>query len=293
MPEITEKLEKLAGLIRKHAPENGLHRTTLENLSLFRESQPTKKELVAYHPALIVAAQGAKHLYLNGVRYQCNAENMFAVFMPMVLECELIDVDVNNPMLAVAIRLDRHRLANQLMKIDSTGLDQARQNGMAPSGVFTAPIRPKLLDAAIRLLRTLDDALEAKVLGEAIIDEIYFRVLTEEQGGSLRVLLRQQGQFQQISRVVEYLHENLAKSLTIEELATLANMSPSGFHKKFKEVMHKSPLQYTKLIRLNTARSYLLEGRKVSEAGYLVGYNSPAQFSREYKRMFGEIPSSI
>lgn len=83
----------------------------------------------------------------------------------------------------------------------------------------------------------------------------------------------------------------LSLNVSIDDLAGMVNMSSSGFHRKFKEVTHVSPLQYTKLIRLNKARSYILEGRKASEAGYRVGYNSPAQFSREYKRQFGVPPS--
>jgi AraC-like DNA-binding protein len=36
---------------------------------------------------------------------------------------------------------------------------------------------------------------------------------------------------------------------------------------------------------------FILQGRKANEAAYMVGYNSPAQFSREYKRHFGFVPS--
>jgi AraC-like DNA-binding protein len=160
------------------------------------------------------------------------------------------------------------------------------------SGIFSAPVSSVLLDAVLRLLRTLDDASESAILGEAIIDEIYFRILSDELSGSLRIMLRQQGQIQQISRAVEHLNENLHRNVSVDELANLVNMSQSGFFKKFKEVMHLPPLQYAKLIRLNRARSYLMEGKNVSEAGYMVGYNSPAQFSREFKRQFGMAPSS-
>jgi len=73
--------------------------------------------------------------------------------------------------------------------------------------------------------------------------------------------------------------------------AERVNMSASGFHKKFKEIMHVSPLQYAKLIKLDRAKLYWMEGETVSEAGYRVGYNSPPQFSREYKRHFGISPS--
>ncbi len=56
--------------------------------------------------------------------------------------------------------------------------------------------------------------------------------------------------------------------------------------------MHLSPIQFAKSIKLNKAQSYILQGKNVSEAGYLVGYNSSAQFSREYKRFFGVTPSA-
>ena len=52
------------------------------------------------------------------------------------------------------------------------------------------------------------------------------------------------------------------------------------------------PLQYAKSIKLDRAYTLIKEGKNASEAGYLVGYNSPAQFSREYKRHFGFAPSA-
>ena len=108
----------------------------------------------------------------------------------------------------------------------------------------------------------------------------------------LKYHLQQRGQIHEISKAVEYVHQNLDKSMSIDDLANIVNMSSSGFHKKFKEVMHLSPLQYAKSIKLNKAQTYIVEGKSVSEAGFMVGYNSPAQFSREYKRFFGMAPSA-
>ena len=121
---------------------------------------------------------------------------------------------------------------------------------------------------------------------------LFHPVLIEEQGGALKYLLQQNGQIQQIAKAVEYVHQNLDKPVSVDYMAEIVNMSNSGFHKKFKEVMHLSPLQYVKSIKLNRAQAYILEGKSVSEAGYMVGYNSPAQFSREYKRHFGVVPSA-
>jgi AraC-like DNA-binding protein len=286
------KLAKLAGLVEKHTPENGPHQTILPSLLTFRETESHGRMPLVYEPALVIAANGEKHLFLDGKRFVYSAGHLLALFMPMAVECELIGVSEENPMLGIGIRLDRQRLAQLVMKMDSVEDVPKAPEVVNTSGIFSAPMRDKLLDASIRLLQSLEDPVEAAVIGETIIDEIYFRVLAEEQGGALKTLLRQHGQIQQISRAVEHLSENLKENVSVENLARMVNMSNSGFHRKFREVMHVSPLQYTKLIRLNKARSYIMEGRKASEAGYKVGYNSPAQFSREYKRQFGVSPSA-
>jgi AraC-like DNA-binding protein len=52
-----------------------------------------------------------------------------------------------------------------------------------------------------------------------------------------------------------------------------------------------TPLQYQKQLRLQQARQMMLAQRiDAAEAGYQVGYDSPSQFSREYRRLFGAPP---
>ena len=292
MSEIAPKLDQVIRLIEHQVSADGLHATALEHVKLFRESHPKSAEHRIYDPVLIFAAQGKKHINLNGRHFEYGAGNFFAVFMPMAFECEIVDVSPEKPMLGVGIGLDRHRLAQVLLKMDAVDSIPQQAEPVNSSGLFSAAVSEPLFDAVTRLLTVLENPLEAAILGEPIVDEIYFRLLSRERGGALRVLLRQHGEMQQISRVVEHLHENIDKNISVEELASLVHMSGSGFHKKFKEVMHVSPIQYIKSIRLNKARTFILEGAKASEAGYRVGYNSPAQFSREYKRQFGVAPSA-
>lgn len=291
MNEHQAQLSILGELIAKHTQQNGLNHTLISELKIFRESRPHGRISYMYEPALIIAAQGTKDIYLDGNRYSYSAGNFLALFIPMAVECALEKVSEDEPLLGLGIRLDRHRLAKLLLKMDAVSQTPQRPVVSNSSGIFSAPLNHALLDASIRLLKSLDDPVEAAVLGEPIIDEIYYRLLSGEQGGALKVLLRQQGQIQQISKAVEHLHENLNHPISLDELANLVSMSSSGFHKKFKEVMHLSPLQYVKLVRLNKAKTYITEGKNVSEAAYMVGYNSPAQFSREYKRQFGVAPS--
>jgi len=87
------------------------------------------------------------------------------------------------------------------------------------------------------------------------------------------------------------IRENYAEPVRIPDLARLAGMSPSAFHRHFRAVTAMSPVQFQKCIRLQTARS-LLVGRPgdVAAVGHLVGYDSPSQFNREYRRLFGAPP---
>lgn len=86
---------------------------------------------------------------------------------------------------------------------------------------------------------------------------------------------------------VTYIHQNQDKPVSVERLAEIVHMGQTSFYENFRKVMHVSPLQYAKSVKLNRAQALIKEGKQANEAGYLVGYNSPAQFSREYKRHFG------
>jgi len=131
-----------------------------------------------------------------------------------------------------------------------------------------------------------------KIVGEAILDEIYYRILRDDHNGALRGVLQRQAQVQHIARAVDHIHQNIDQAVSVEALAEMVNMSTTTFHRRFKEVMHLPPLQYAKSIKLHRAQTLIREGKRANEAGYLVGYNSPAQFSREYKRQFGYAPSA-
>lgn len=148
-----------------------------------------------------------------------------------------------------------------------------------------------LLPPFIRLFESFSDPIEAAFWGESIVDEIHFRLLSIERVGELRYLLQQRGEIQRISKAVEYFHHNLDKPVSEEGLVEMVHMGQTSFYENFRNVMHVSPMQYAKSVKLHKAQTLIKEGKKVNEAGYLVGYNSPTQFSREYKRHFGFAPS--
>lgn len=133
---------------------------------------------------------------------------------------------------------------------------------------------------------------DAAVLGPMIEREILWRLLQGEQGAMTRQIGLTDSRLSRISQTIRWIRAHPAQPLHIEELARMATMSESSFHRHFRAVTAMSPLQYQKQIRLQQARTLLLTASEdIAAVGYSVGYDSPSQFSREYSRLFGEPPS--
>ncbi|MEO1287728.1 MAG: AraC family transcriptional regulator [Chloroflexota bacterium] len=287
------QMDEFIRLLAQHTPHEGVNHTTLNNVGLSRMSHPMERTPLIYEPALFMLGHGEKVCYIGDEVYKYRAGEYLIVFLPMPLEVTVTDVSPEHPGLMVGFKLNLSRLASVSLKlddVDNTPIDPSHNDD--PTGIYTSSMKSGLLDAAIRMLRVLSDPIEATMLGEAILDEIYYRILREDRNGALRVVLQRQAQIQQIARAVDYIHQSIDQMVSVEALAEMVNMSVTTFHRHFKEVMHLPPLQYAKSIKLHRAQALIREGKRANEAGYLVGYNSPAQFSREYKRQFGHAPSA-
>jgi len=157
--------------------------------------------------------------------------------------------------------------------------------------MVSTPMEAQLGISVLRFLEAMSDPLEADVLGPSLRREIYFRVLTGRQGGTMRAALTMQGQFGKISRAISMIHRSYDEALGIEQLAREAGMSVPTFHAHFKTVTDTSPMQYLKSTRLHQARLLMLRnGMTAGAACAQVGYESASQFSREFKRLFGRPP---
>ncbi len=79
---------------------------------------------------------------------------------------------------------------------------------------------------------------------------------------------------------------------TIEDLSKLANMGKTKFKNNFKQIFALPPMQYHHKIRMDYAKSALLQKHKTSsEIAYELGYTHPSKFTRAFKNYFGEVPS--
>ena len=284
-----EKLLELRNLVAKHAANEGPTETAVKDFFVYRGSSIQSGGRQIYDSGIIIMASGVKRCRLNDQTFDYGPGSYFGVFLPTPVDVEEVFASPEEPILLIGIKMDLSKIAEMLLKLDK--LERPKTSLPDSIGIFTEPITDDLLDPVLRLLKTLDNPADVAMLSDSIVNEIYYRVLTGKHASAIRNLLEQRGQIQQISRAVDYINTNIAEPIHIEDLAAEANMSVSHFHKNFKDVMQMSPLQYAKSMKLFRAQALISEGKKAAQAAYLVGYNSAAQFSREYKRQFGISPS--
>jgi AraC-like DNA-binding protein len=278
---------RLVVLLDALARQEGPNPTPLPGVKLYRISQPLPRHAAVYEPWIIIVARGSKRIYLGGDVYIYDANNYLVTAVPMPIECEAPHASPQDPILLLGIGVDPVMIGELLLEMngESPGTQSVSR------GLYTSPLTGPLRDAAVRLLDCLKSPIDSRVLGPQFVREIVYRVLRAEGGDALRALAAQDTHFVQISRVLDYLHRNYTDPIDIESLARQARISPSTFYQKFKAVTTMSPLQYLKRVRLGKARLLMIQdGCTASAAAFAVGYESAAQFSREYKRQFGVSP---
>jgi AraC-like DNA-binding protein len=278
---------QMVALLQQLAPVEGYNLTPLADVRLLRSNRPLSRTPVLYDPGIVIVCQGRKRGYWGDELLVYDARHYLAVAVPVPFTMET-EASAEEPLLAIYLHLDFTVAAEVLLALSEQGSDEHYE----PKGLYASPMEKPLEQSVLRLLEVLGSEVESRVLGPALVREIYFRVLTGAQGGSLRAALGRQGQFGKISRAIRKIHTCLGEALDVEQLAREVNMSVPTFHAHFKNVTQTSPMQYLKSTRLHQARLLMLrKGLNVSTASLQVGYESPSQFSREFKRLFGLTPS--
>lgn len=277
---------ELIELVREFAPADGVHATPIAGLQLLRLAQPGAPLPALYEPGLVLVVQGRKVATLGTQRLVYDPLHCLVVGVTMLPVAQVIEASPERPYLCMRLQVDAREIG--ALVLESAG---ARPAAAPVSGLQVARTSPELLDAALRLLRLLKTPQDAAVLAPLIQREIFYRVLTGELGARLRELSVTDSHVQRIARAIDLLKHRFTESLRVEDVAQAAAMSPSTFHQHFKQLTAMSPLQYQKQLRLHHARQLMLgQGLDAAVAGHRVGYESPSQFSREYRRLFGAPP---
>lgn len=277
-----ELVECVAQAMREDGAAN-----PMQGLHLQRNSSPMVSVHGLYGPALCMIAQGSKEVLVGDDRYHYDPAHYLLITVELPVVSWVLEASKEQPYLSLHVELDMALVRSVAAETELSSSQEPTQ----VKALNTGPLDTRLLDAVVRLVRLLEVPAEAKVLAPLITREMIYRLLLGERGSQLRRMADQGGNTHYIARAAEHLRKNLAHPLRVEEVAQDFGMSVSSFHSHFKATIGLSPLQFQKRMRLQEARRLMLyEALDAADAGYQVGYDDAAYFSREYKSLFGMPP---
>lgn len=276
-----ELVERMTNLL----PEDG-ELNASPYLLLNRLSTPVSREHTLFQPVICIAIQGKKQLILGGETYRYDPEHYLVSTVELPITYILSGVSDKNPYLGIRVLLDPSLVASVLME---HGREVGKTNSKLRA-MDVGPIDADLLDAALRLVRLIEDPRKMEAIAPLIVKEMIFRLLEAGHEPRLSHLVTD-SHAHQVLKAVEHLRQYFDQPLRIEDLARDVGMSVSSFHHQFKSITAMSPMQFQKHLRMQEARRLMLsENMDAAGAGFQVGYSLPSHFSREYKNFFGTPP---
>jgi AraC-like DNA-binding protein len=255
-----------------------------------RYDAPTTVGHCVEGPIAFIVLQGAKRSIWGAQEFSYGAGDLVVTGIDLPNEGRVLEASPEKPALFLSLGIDKALIAELLRETPPTRDEPPScKNGMA---VMKAD--EGVIDAYRRLFALTSSAaspLDAALV-PLVVREIHCRLLFGQAGGILRAVNTPGFQSQKIARAVDWLRDHYAEPLNIETLAGQVGMSASAFYRHFKELAMISPLQYQKQLRLMEARRLMIIGQTdAASACFAVGYESIPQFTREYKRLFGDPPA--
>jgi AraC-like DNA-binding protein len=283
-----EQIGDIGRAIRRHAGA-GVTATALPGVSVLCATKTTGVTGDVIEPSFVLIAGGVKHTALHGNIHRYGAGEYLVASVELPVVGSIVAADAHDPFMAVVIALRPDRIASLLL---DTGATAGKPNDRSPAGIAVGHAPAPLLDAVSRLLALLDEPAAVAALLPGLEREILWRLLTGPHGAAIREIGIPDSRLAHLARAIRWIRDHYDQPLRVADVAAIAAMSPSSFHRHFRALTSMTPLEYQKQLRLNQARVRLLAGGSdVGTVGFSVGYSSPSQFSREYRRMFGTAPN--
>ncbi|WP_299083053.1 AraC family transcriptional regulator [uncultured Ruegeria sp.] len=280
--------ERIKQLIERRTDQEGLTETGIQGVRLFRATEAIPCVPAVYEPSVVAIVSGSKEAVLDGHRYIYDDSQYLCCPMSMPVKAGTPAASIDDPLYGVFISLSQRVMTELALEMENVGgALPTVKGGLRAQGIRLAKWDEGFSDALLRLLMLEANPMDAAVLGDARLRELYYAILQGEAGKFARQAF---GAGNAIARSIAHVSSHLDAPISIDDMASRAGMSRAVFHRKFKQVTTMAPIQFVKSMRLNNAAMKIAAGMTVNEAAIDVGYVSPSQFSREFKRMYGQSP---
>ncbi len=262
-----------------HHAQSGTH--------LLRHHATTDLSATVYRPLLCLILQGAKQVGSSTRTLTVGAGRSLIVSHTLPVVSRITEASPGAPYTALVLPLELDLLRSLAPSVSST----LSVKSADPFSICLCDTDPGLTDALHRYFLQCEEGETRHLLAPITSREIHARLLIGQHAQTLQRLLWQESTASRILMATREIQANLSETIAVRNLAERIGMSNSAFFEHFKAVTGTSPLQYQKELRLLKARDDLRTSRaKISEVAFAVGYESSAQFSREYSRKFGRAP---
>lgn len=283
--ELASILEKFCS---KHAGQSPFS-TEIEGLTLLRSHYAKPPSHIISKPALCIVAQGNKWTSFGEKVFHYGAGEALVVTVEMPSVGRITEACPEKPFLGAIIEFDIAEMRAVAEEIKFRDEGRKDTKGCA----VVTEIKGPLGDSVLRLVQLLDTPRALPVLAPMVKREIYYWLLDSAYGGYISEIVLGSHPASPAIDAIHYLRDHFCENISVSELATMAKLGLSAFHRRFKSLTSMTPMQYQKQLRLLEARRLIhSEGLKVQMAAFKVGYESPSQFSREYTRHFGVSPKN-
>lgn len=265
----------------------GAHETPVPGLRLMRSFAPRPPEHLTCRPSLSFVAQGKKQVTIGETTLVYGAMQSLIVTCEMPTVGEIVEASASAPFVGATLTMNMSTLTEVATQLDPS-IFAAGKPGF---GAVIENLDQQMAATLVRLLDLMNRPKAVHVLYPSLMREISYWLLTGPAAPAVTRIALPAGPTTRVVKAIRLLRDKYAATLSIDDLAKAAGMSPSTFHQHFKALTSMSPIQYQKQLRLLEARRRMLaDGVKAGVAALAVGYESVSQFSREYARMFGEPP---
>jgi AraC-like DNA-binding protein len=282
------RLAELRTLLARHARPDMT--TAIDGVFISKVDKQTAPSASMSGTVMALIAQGAKRLALGDCIYEYRAGQYLIASVDLPVTGHFTEASPRSPALGFGLTLESASIAELLLAAKPGAIPRVIAD--TPRGIAVSDASDELLDAVIRLLRLLDRPQDIGTLEPLIKREILWRLITGEQGAIVRQLGLADSNLTHIARAVRWIRDHYTQPFHVDDVARMSSMSTSAFYRHFQAVTAMSPIQFQKKIRLQEARLLLAtDPSDITGVAYRVGYGSPAQFSREYRRQFGASPS--
>jgi AraC-like DNA-binding protein len=284
---IVQALHALADAISKVMGRAHEMSTAVPGLTLYQNTVPTAPNPCTYAPSLLLIPQGKKRVDLGKQSYVFGESTFLLTSIELPIVSRVCAASVEKPYLAFFLKLDMGMVRDVLHSEEV----RIPVPPVGTRGMVLAEATVELLAPCSRMVQLLHTPEDVPFIAKLLQREIIYRLLQGPQGDRLRSVATLADQSYRTAKAVTWLRDNFMKTLNVAELASMTGMSRSTLNHHFRGLTAMSPLQFQKQLRLHTARQKMLtEELDAASAAYQVGYESPSQFNREYKRFFGQPP---